>query len=114
MANINTLNPDEAQSKPSSDSSPQDERLGAILALARLAAHEINQPLAVLQNEIQLMELLGTTPDPLTLQLMLESVSRIAERLKAYQQLTSCRIIETLPGVNVLESGSATQRPLAG
>jgi signal transduction histidine kinase len=114
MANINILNLEEAQTKTLSDATAQDERLGAILALARLAAHEISQPLAVLQNEIQLMELLGTPPDPVTLQLMLESVSRISERLKAYQQLTSCRIIEALPGLNVLDSSSAREQPLAG
>jgi signal transduction histidine kinase len=113
MSTTNILNLEEAQPQLSSAKASQEDCLSAVLALARLAAHEINQPLAVLQNEIQLMELLGTNPDATTLQLMQEAVNEISERLKTYQQLTSCYTVEVLPGINVLDLGSAKARTLA-
>lgn len=87
----------------------QRERLEAVLTLARTAAHDLNQPLAVLQGLLDLTLSLGENPDEEMLQIMQETVTIMAERVREYQKIVRIETTEVVPGIHILDRVKAVQ-----
>jgi GAF domain-containing protein len=81
----------------------EQERLKAVLSLARTAAHELSQPLTLLQAEIELITEFGQTPDKETYENMRSAINEITERLKQYQRIVRVEYVEPAPGISVLD-----------
>ncbi len=79
------------------------EQLEAALTLARTAAHDLNQPLTLLQVELDFVREFGETPDPETLVRMYQSVLEMAELLNGYQKIVRFNTFEMVPGIQVLQ-----------
>ena len=79
------------------------EQLGAALALARTAAHDLNQPLTLLQVELDFVQEFGETPDSETLERMQTAISQMASLLQDYQKIVRFNTFEAVPGIQVLQ-----------
>ncbi|NWJ46823.1 MAG: GAF domain-containing protein [Chloroflexi bacterium] len=82
----------------------EQEKLASVLALARTAAHEINQPLTILQGELELIGITRKHPSEETMQCMLKAIREISQRIRAYQQIMEINMVESAPGINTLET----------
>ncbi len=83
------------------------EQLSAVLALARTAAHDLNQPLSVLQGELDLVAIAGISPDEEVLARMQNAVEQMTTRIRAYQKIVRFQMTEALPGITVLNYHNA-------
>ncbi|MEI7555585.1 GAF domain-containing protein [Candidatus Chlorohelix sp.] len=86
------------------ESQKEQEKLASVLALARTAAHEINQPLTILQGELELISMTGKCPAEDTMQRMLRAIREISQRIRAYQQIIEINMVESVPGINTLDT----------
>jgi PAS domain-containing protein len=75
----------------------QAEALASVAALAAAAAHEINNPLAVLQASVEILARRGDVPPPVSRRIdpMLDAVRRIAAIVASMRQITRLENIPT-------------------
>ncbi len=79
------------------------EQLTALQTLARTAAHELNQHLAVLMIGLSSAFQQDQHLDTETLEMMQEAVAEISERIKQYQKIASFQTVEAVPGFKILD-----------
>jgi GAF domain-containing protein len=81
----------------------EQERLSAVLALARTAAHDLNQPLQVLQAELEFITKMGETPSPDTYHNMLLAIKDMTSKIREYQKIVRVETTEQVPGIRVID-----------
>ncbi len=82
----------------------QDEQVNieTLRSMARTVAHDLNQPLAILQAKIQMSSQLGLIPLKEDWAVMQAAVSQIAEKIRHYQRLTAYQEIQDNSGFTFL------------
>ncbi len=79
------------------------EQLRAVLALARKVAHDLNQPLTVIQAELDFVLQMGDTPTFEVLLRLQEAVSEISNLVREYQKIAQIKFSEPIPGISVID-----------
>ncbi len=80
----------------------EQANIETLRSMARTVAHDLNQPLAILQAEIQLASQLGLMPLKEDWEVMQAAVSQIAEKIRLYQRLTAYQEIQDNSGFTFL------------
>ncbi|NWJ44625.1 MAG: GAF domain-containing protein [Chloroflexi bacterium] len=80
----------------------KQEQLQAALIMARTAAHELSQPLTLLQAEIELITDFGEEPTPEVFEEMKKAIFEMTSRIRAYQQIVRLATTEPVPGIRVI------------
>ncbi len=83
------------------------DQLAAVLTLARTAAHEISQPLTVLQAELDLALLTEIALDTESMEQMQQAVVLITNLIRQYQALVRFQTVEAVPGISVIDYKSS-------
>ena len=92
------------------ESQKEQERLMAVLTMARTLAHDLNQPLAVLQAELDLVTELGVTPTEETFKTLQKMVKDMTTHIYDYQKIIRFAKREVLPGLWVIDRNQAINR----
>lgn len=83
-------------------------RLETALAMARTAAHELNQQLTVLQAELDLLGF-DQPLDDATKQIMYEAVAAMSEQIRQYQRLTRVVVSQNTAGFEIVNLKASTK-----
>jgi PAS domain S-box-containing protein len=70
------------------------DQLEAVHALARTLAHDLTQPLTILQGELDFILQLGESPSDEVLEAMQEAVTQITNKVRQYQKIIRYRTTE--------------------
>lgn len=83
------------------------DQLTAVLTLARTVAHELNQPLAVLQVEMDFLTMQGEPLDEDSFERMQQSITEITNQVREYQKIIRFETTEPLPGLAIIDKSKA-------
>jgi transcriptional regulator with GAF, ATPase, and Fis domain len=85
------------------------EQVNAMLTLVRTAAHDLSQPLTILQAELDFALLYGENPSHETLTNMHKAVELIRKYMREYQTIMRFETVEAVEGFTILDRKRSTQ-----
>ncbi len=83
------------------------DQLSGVLTLARTVAHELNDPLAILKAEVDIIIQLGQPLDHESFERMSQAIEYMGHRVRQYQKIMRFETTEPLPGLPIIDRQKA-------